>query len=305
MTATQELPLFASKENVRVIGSMVTSSHRSPMTVEGVLNWEGPGVNKLLPPKMPTASWIYGTRFWDALTDEQRMELLWLENARDISMFIALEQYLPPIYMSYLIAFGDKLPPEVEEYMMIFSKEELVHTLMFRRYMSQAKLPRFVIPERPGYQPVMHMLEHSPKTTPPIIGVMWTLVIEWAAELNAMHGTQVDEVDPFTRAMFRAHHIDEVRHITFGKRIVEDFFATKSEEQKNYVRKLMGPAIKDVFNEFKFTEQICDMTSFKFPFSSDDGAAIQEVRESANNQRLQKERFGEMEAWLRELGILY
>jgi hypothetical protein len=301
----QNIPLYASPENVRVIGSMITTSHRSPMTLEGVLKWAEQGVDKSLPPKLPETSWLYGTKYWDQLTPSQRLEMLWLENARDVSMFITLEQYLPPIFMGYLNAFSHALAPEVEEYMMIFSKEEIVHTMMFRRYMERANLPYFVVPERPGYKPVMDMLEHSPKTTPPIIGVLWTLVIEWSAELNAMHGTQSEGIDPFTRQMFREHHIDEVRHIAFGRRIIEDYFENRSEKEVEYVRNLIKPALKDVFNEYRFTEQICGLTSFEFPFDADDAEAIKEVRESENNRKLHDARFKEMNEWLQKLGMDY
>jgi hypothetical protein len=189
--------------------------------------------------------------------------------------------------------------------MMIFSKEELVHTMMFRRYMELTKLPSFIVPQRDGYSPVMDMLEHSPKTTPPIIGVLWTLVLEWSAELNAMHGTQSAGIEPFTKKMFREHHIDEVRHIAFGQRIVEDFFKARSEQELNYVRALLKPALRDLFEEFKFTEQICDLTSFKFPFASDDVDAIKLVRDSENNSKLHDQRFKDMDSWLKKLELDY
>jgi hypothetical protein len=300
---TQQAPIFASPENVRMIGTMVGTSYRSPMKVSDVLPWTE-GINQALPPKLPETSWIYGTPYWDKLTDAQRLEVLWLENARDVSNFITLEQYLPPIYMGYLTAFGAALAPEVEEYMMIFSKEELVHTMMFRRYMEMAKLPTFVVPPREGYAPVMHKLEHEPRTTPPIVGVLWTLILEWSAELNAMHGTQADGIEPFTKKMFRAHHIDEVRHIAFGQRIVEDFFSARGEQELNYIRAMLKPAISDVFGEFKFTEQICDLTSFKFPVAKDDVEAIASIRKSENNTRLHIERFKDLSAWLEKLGLV-
>lgn len=295
-------PIYASPSTTKVIGAMIGPSYRAPMNLEEVLPWTE-GVNLSLAPKLPETSWIYGTPYWDQLTEAQRLEVLWLENARDISMFILLEQYLPPMYMGYLSAFGEILAPEVDEYMRIFSKEELVHTLVFRRYMKVANLPLYKLPVKAGYRPVMDMLEHSPKTTPPVVGVMWTLVVEWAAELNAMHGTQAAGVDPLTKKLFREHHVDEVRHIAFGQRVVEDFFNVAPENQKNFVRALFKPAVKDLIDEFTFTEEICDMTSFKFPIASTDADAIQKVRESASNIALNKARFKDLNEWLEKLGM--
>ncbi|MFP5391657.1 MAG: diiron oxygenase [Gammaproteobacteria bacterium] len=297
-----QVPIFASPENLKVIGAMIGPSHRDPMKLEEVLPWEQ-GIDRSKPPKLPEASWLYGTPYWDQLTEAQRLEVLWLENARDVSNFITLEQYLPPIYMGYLAAFGQTLAPEIEEYMMIFSKEEIIHTMMFRRYMEQAGLPSFVVPPRAGYDPVFYKLEHEIRTTPPIFGVLWTVLLEWSAELNAMHGTQSDGIDPFTRKMFRQHHIDEVRHIAFGQRIVEDFFKVRPDSELDPMRALLKPALVDIFEEFKFTEQICDLTSFKFPFDKNDTAAIASVRNSENNTRLHHERFKEMTTWLEKLGL--
>lgn len=298
------VPLFASADNLHVIGAMINTSHRSPMLLGSVLPWAESAIDKSKLPKLVETSWIYGTEHWKNLTDEQRLEVLWLENARDVSYFIQLEQYLPPMYMGYLTAFGAALSPEIEEYMMIFAKEEIVHTQMFRRYMEQAKLPYFHIPQRAGSAKVMHTLEHSPRALPPIVGVLWTLVLEWAAELNAIYGTQHDNVESFTRKMFWEHHVDEVRHIAFGRRLCEDYFAAKSAEELAPIRALLKPAVGDVLEEFKFTEQICELTSFQFPFAGADLEAIRKVRGSDNNSRLNAERFKEITAWFKQLDLM-
>jgi hypothetical protein len=298
-----QTPIFASPENLRVFGTMIGTSFRAPLQPEHALDWSK-GLDRTRPPKLPETSWIYGTPYWDRLTEAQRLEVLWLENARDVSNFITLEQYLPPLYMGYLIAFGPALAPEIEEYMMIFAKEELVHTLMFRRYMELGGLPAFELPRREGYNPVLDLLEHSPRTTPPILAVLWTLFLEWTAELNAMHGTQSDSIDSLTRQMYRVHHIDEVRHLAFGKRVVEDFYAACPRQQWDYIVNLMKPAIRDVYAEFRFTEQICDLTSFEFPVAKDDAEAINVIRNSENNKRLHHERFHEIDEWLAKLELL-
>jgi hypothetical protein len=300
---SQNAPLFASPANLHVLSSMIKTSHRSPMLLGHVLPW-AEEIDRSALPKLIDTSWIYGTEYWAQLSDKQRLEVLWLESARDVSYFIALEQYLPPMYMGYLTAFGSALAPEIEEYMMIFSKEEIVHTQMFRRYMDQAGLPSFVIPQRAGLAKVMHLLEHEPRSLPPIVGVLWTLVLEWAAELNAIHGTQAEGIEPFTKKMFWAHHVDEVRHITFGRRLVEDYFASKNAEELAPIRKLLKPAVSEVLEEFKFTEQICDLTSFEFPIQKTDLEAIRAIRASDNNTRLNEVRFKDIHQWLKQLDLM-
>ena len=85
----------------RKIVSLTQHSHESHISLNTSLRWSL-GVNRSMWPKRRDACWIYGTPAWEALTPEQRLELAWAETARDVSMFIWLEQALPPLYMGYI-----------------------------------------------------------------------------------------------------------------------------------------------------------------------------------------------------------
>src|SRR5438309_8093023 len=98
--------------------------------------------------------------------------MLWREVARDISMFIWLEQRLPPLYVGYINKHRDDIPPHIYEYLMIFSA----------------------------------------------VGILYTVLIEWLAELGAMHLARDETIDPLTRQLFIVHHRDEVRHISSGRK---------------------------------------------------------------------------------------
>jgi len=217
--AAEQNPIILASENLAKVQTLINASHRSPMDLATVLPWSD-SIDFDKPPKIERGSWIYGTPYWDALSDQQRRELLWKEVARDVSMFIWLEQTLPPLYIGYINRHPFSMSPEVYEYLMIFSKEEITHTLMFRRYMKMAGLELFQPPVGTYAQfiaqlPSMH----------PVIGILFTLMLEWVAEENAMFLTQDDSVEPLTRKMFHKHHIEEARHIAFGKRVAENFFS--------------------------------------------------------------------------------
>ncbi|ATP28180.1 p-aminobenzoate N-oxygenase AurF [Chromobacterium violaceum] len=291
-------PLGLSDESRRKVQTLIRASHRKTMELESVLPWEN-GINLSLPPKMETGSWIYGTPYWDAMTPEQRHETLWKETARDVSMFIWLEQTLPPLYVGYINRFRFDLSPEVYEYLMIFSREEITHTLMFRRYMKMAGLELF----QPPGGAYGSFVEKLPMMNP-VIGILWTLMIEWAAELSAMYLTQSAEVEPLTKMMFHEHHIEEVRHIAFGKRIVEHFFDTAPEAELAAMRAQIGQLLRHFKAEMTFNSEIAKHTSFVFPIQPGDEEAIALVRGSANNQRLNSERFAELDQWFAELGIV-
>ncbi|MFL9884407.1 diiron oxygenase [Paraburkholderia agricolaris] len=284
----------AKKDNIR---KLVQASHRSFMDVDGVLPWSE-GIDLKRQPKSPTTSWIYGTPYWDALNDAERLELLWKETARDVSMFIWLEQTIPPMYVGYVNAYRDGVAPEIYEYLMIFSKEEIVHTLMFRRYMKLAGLSLFAPPSGP----YASLLSRLPQLHP-AIGILWTLTIEWAAELVVMFGTQGDDIEPLTRKMFHEHHVEEIRHITFGRRVIENFFNTASHADQAIVREQFKPVLTNLISLMSFNPEIASHLSFAFPARLDDPDTVRAIQTSPNNILLNAERFKDQRDWFLELGL--
>jgi hypothetical protein len=243
--------------------------------------------------------WIYGTPQFDALTDAQRHEVLWLENARDVSMFILLEQTLPPLYMGYLNAHPGALAPDVHEYLMIFSKEEIVHTLMFRRYMKMAQLPLYGPPDG-----LHEMLTVQLPKMHPVAGIIATLLLEWVAELSAMYVSQDDVVDPLTRRMFHEHHLEEARHIAFGRWVGESFFEHAPATSAAQMRQMMRGLMDRLVPQFTYNPEIARHTSFAFPIACDDQAAIDAVRNSEASRLLNEKRFAPLFAWLRKVEAL-
>lgn len=281
----------------KTIGQLINKSHERPLDVNGALPWDI-GVDRSRPPKRMDQLWIAGTPYAEGLTAEQRLETAWIETARDVSMFINLEEFLPPLYVGYVNRYGKSLPRPVYEYLMIFAKEEIVHTLMFRRYMQLASLPLFRPPA--AYAKLVALLPELH----PCQGILATLVVEWTAELGAMNASQSDEVDPLTREMFKQHHHDEVRHIAFACRVVEEYFDDASSKERAKIRRMFRQLIPKVLTAFRYNPEIAEHTSFDFPIAPDDFSAIQSVRTSVHNERLDAVRFREMTNWFIKMGLL-
>jgi P-aminobenzoate N-oxygenase AurF len=281
----------------KIIGRLIEVSNKEVMNLEASFMWQI-GVDLTRRPKPEKSSWIYGTRFWDPMTPENKHEMLWREFARDVSMFIWLEQRLPPLYVGYINNYRNEIPPHIYEYLMVFSREEIVHTLAFRRFMKCAKLDLFSPPE--GYGLLFNLLP----TMHPVVGILYTLIIEWLAELGAMHIAQDETIDPLTRQLIIVHHHDEVRHITFGRKIVEDFFETAPADSLDTIRSRVGSQLPNLFDQYTYNAEIGEHLSFSYPVAADDAEAHAEIRTSSNNRRLNNERFGELYSWLRKLRIL-
>jgi hypothetical protein len=179
---------------------------------------------------------------------------------------------------------------------MVFSKEEIVHTLMFTRYMKMAQLPTFSPAD--GLHELLTV--QLPKMHP-VAGIICTLILEWVAELSAMYVSQDDGVDPLTREMFRQHHVDESRHIAFARWIGESFFDRAGPEEAASMRQLMAGLMARLVPQFTYNPEIAKHTSFTFPIAFDDQKQIDEVRHSAINLARNRRRFGPLYAWLRKV----
>jgi P-aminobenzoate N-oxygenase AurF len=286
-----------SEKGSRTIDTLIAKSYARPMEMETVLPWqEAP--NMALPPKVLTQLWVQGTPYADRLTPAQRLEVAWLEVARDVSMVIHFEQLVPALYVGYINRYRKSLPASVYEYLMIFSKEEIMHTLMFQRFLKLTHLPTYAAPAS-HFKLLQYMQEVHP-----CVGILYALMIEWTAELASMHGTQDPSVDPFTREMFKQHHLDEVRHIAFGQKVVESYFEATPEREVAKIRGMFRRIIPRFLAEFHYNPEIAEHTSFDFPVKREDVAAIKAVRHSQAYQALDDVRFKDMNKWLGNLGLI-
>ena len=285
----------SARENIARLSAV---SHKSPMNLETVVDWKN-GIDFSKPPKEMDQLWIADTPYEAQLSDQQKTELAWKETARDVSMFIWLEQTLPPLYVGYVHKNMGKLSKEVEEYLMVFSREEIVHTLVFKRYMEMAGLDLFEPPEL-----LYHLLSEVLPTLPPPLGIMVTLMLEWVAEAGAIHGTQGAEIDPLTRELFKQHHVEELRHIAFGRWVAESFMETADEPQRQQAKAMLREVYNKIVANFSFNREIARHVSFDFPADVSDDAIVTAIQTSERNIALNKERFGQMNDWLTRLGII-
>lgn len=293
-------PIVLNDKSHKTVQTLINASHRNLLQLDTIVPW-AEGVDLSKPPKIEETGWLYGTPYWDALNAEQRNEVLWLETARDVSYFIWLEQALPELYVGYVNKYHGHLSDDVREYLMIFSREEIVHTLMFRRYLEAAKLPMWSHPET---IPNFSNFERQLSGKHPVYGIIWNLLIEWFAELNSIYQTQHDVIDPLTRTMFREHHTEELRHITFARHVAENYFANASADEVAGVSEFFRKGYVFLLNEYTYMPEIARFTSFEFPIAADDTEKIKEIRNSPNNLRLNEVRFRDVREWCQKYNIV-
>ncbi len=293
-------PIVLDERSRKTVKTLINASHRNLLFLDKVVDWEA-GIDFSKPPKLPESSWIYGTPYWDALTEAQRNEVLWLETGRDVSYFIWLEQTLPELYVGYVNKYHGCMSDDVREYLMVFSREEIVHTLMFRRYLEAAGLRLWSHPENiPNYS----LFEQQLAGKHPVYGICWNLLIEWFAELNSIYQTQHDGIDPLTRKMFREHHTEELRHIAFAKTVCENYFETAPEGELEEMCEFFQKGYGFLLDEYTYMPEIALHASFPFPIQPGDTDKIREIRLSPNNQRLNEHRFRDVREWCLKYNII-
>src|ERR1700730_13311499 len=119
--------LSLNEDKTRRLSHLIVNAHDNHREINDVLEWSK-GIDRSIMPKRADHSWTYGTPYWEALTEEQRVEMLWVETAWIPSGFIGLEQVPSPLFIGRLHKNRKQMPDPVYEYMMLFCKEELVHT---------------------------------------------------------------------------------------------------------------------------------------------------------------------------------
>lgn len=283
------------EEKTKQLSNLIEKSYENYMDLNTILPWEQ-GVDRSLPPKREDHSWIYGTEYWDRLTPEQRHELLWIENAQTPAAFIWLEEGLSPLFIRLLHNFNGQFPEPIREYMMIFCKEEIVHTQMFRRYLKTAGLPLF---KRPQFMDFVTEVEKMH----PIVGILITFLLEATAEEQAMR-QEGPGIDPLTRQLYFEHHREELRHLAFGRWICESFCETAPPHVKAGIGQAIRATMSTSVPRFTYNPEISQYLSFDLGIDPNDAATIARIRQSENNRRLNEERFGAILAWIKKLGIV-
>jgi hypothetical protein len=290
MTATLniDLPELIERKIVR----LTEHSHDDQMDLNGSLPWAD-GVNKGVGPRRPDTCTIYGTPAWGALSPEQRHQLAWEEAARDVSTFIWLEQTLPPLYIGYINKHGHLLPDCLKDYLLVFSREEIVHVQVFRRYMEMAGLQVYSPPEG-----LHDLYVNKMNGVHPVMGLLGTMLVEWVAENATQHATNARWVEPLTRKMFRNHHREELRHISFARWVIGHLAAEGPPALRAEVRKFAEMIIDRAIRQYTVTADVATRVPFDLGFKPDDAESVAAMRRSPNNLRINGERFGPILAWL-------
>jgi hypothetical protein len=151
---------------------------------------------------------LYGTPAWDALDESQRRKLAFYECGGFFSLILHGERPLLE-GMSHRLYTTEK-DLTVTEYMHHFLDEENKHMIMFstflRRYFGKVYPEKKVAHARP-----------QAKGEDEIAFFAKVLVVEELSDVYNLTMANDERLAPIVRAVNHTHHMDEARHIHFGR----------------------------------------------------------------------------------------
>ncbi len=165
-----------------------------------------------MPPELIS---IYGTPTYDALTEAQQKRLSLYELGNFFSLVLQGERPLVQGLVHRMYAKGNA--PSVNEYLHHFVDEENKHMVMFgefcNRYIGK------VYPEKKISLP-----REYAKGEEEVAFYCKVMVVE---ELGDYYNVAIEKdarVDAFVREVNRVHHVDEARHLAFGRVQLAELF---------------------------------------------------------------------------------
>ena len=165
-----------------------------------------------MPPELVS---IHGTEAWDRLGDEQRRRLSLYELGNFFSLVLQGERPLVQGLVHRLYARDGGR--EITDYLHHFIDEENKHMVMFgefcHRYIGK------VYPEKKVVLPRKYE-----KGEEDVAFYCKVMVVEELGDYYNVAIERDERVDPLVREFNRVHHIDEARHLAFGRRHLAELF---------------------------------------------------------------------------------
>lgn len=227
---------------------LIEASEKGGMTTLAHHPWDIPVGDMPMLRKRERIS-IYGTPYWDLATEKEKQLLAREELVTWWSGFIGLEQLVIEYYMRVINKGTFAKLPHIEDYMKHFIKEELVHTMVFKKAVAYFGSEVYPMPEfmRSFYD------DNAGSGEYPLMSVYMTLLLEWMADLYQQLDVDADYVHPLAKAVVKEHWKEEMRHIKWGQNMVLGLAHTDPEFQTAvreftpiYMRQLVDQGVTNI-----------------------------------------------------------
>jgi hypothetical protein len=221
----------------RLLGSSVRNSYDPELDVD----WAAPLVEGkfFMPPERMS---LYGTPMWEALSDEQRIEL----SKHEIASIMSVGLWFEIVLIQMLTRYAYNLDPRTAhaQYALTEIGDETRHSIMFARTAERLGVPRYGVPKAihnvakiygaTGYGPSMFAS---------------VLVAEETTDRLQRSMMDDDSIQPLIRAVNKIHVVEEARHVRFAREEVSRLMPALTPAGRRWHRfttAAVGAAVVDV-----------------------------------------------------------
>lgn len=192
---------------------LLRSSARQSYDPEVDLDWEAPLVDGLWFMQPERVS-LYGTDLWDAMSEEQRIEL----SRHEVGSISSVGIWFELILMQLMVRDLYDADPRTArtQYALTEVADECRHSTMFGKAIATVGVPAY------GAQPRIHRLGRLMRTFGYGVSAYASILVaeevldRWQRELM-----KDERVQPLVRMVSRIHVLEEARHMTFAREEVE------------------------------------------------------------------------------------
>lgn len=236
---------------------------------------------------------LYGTSFWKRLPGEQRRRLAFFEAVNFFSLNVHGERYLIHELETRL---GEESPAALTRYLEHFVAEEARHIEYFsgfcERY-ADGLFPDRTVPLAPAGE--------DPELETILLFARINLFEEIADFYNAWMARD-SRLCPVVREINRIHHVEEMRHLAFGRRylatLLADWSARADDRRLALLRRQLGDYRDFVWTQY-YSVDAYAAAGMDDPFRARDVAAL-DSHMTQHRARVERERL----ACLEKLGLL-
>lgn len=291
--------LVMSKSTDNFIKRLNKISEKKQMNLIDSHPWEEPYDENAWLKRRENLS-IYGTKYYDFATEEELVRLAKYETGGWWAAFITFENLVTEYYMKLINHQVLAQFPSIIEYMHHFCKEEIVHSMVFRKAMEHFKIAPLNVSEflKDFYQDNASMEEF------PLKAIYLTIIIEWLAENNAIIDLHNDFVSPLAAAVAIEHNKEETRHMAWGKRMVAEFCNQVPgfmDEAREFTPGFLRGILDTIFGNL----DILELVNFSHPVFQNVDDYFETVIFSENKKRIDKEIVTPIFEFFIEIGIYH
>lgn len=205
---------------------LLKSSARQSYDPEVDLDWDAPLVDGLWFMQPERVS-LYGTPMWDAMSEEQRIEL----SRHEVGSISSVGLWFELILMQMMVRDLYDADPRTARmhYALTEVADECRHSTMFGKAIAKVGVPAY------GPQPRIHRLGRLMKSVGYGVSSYASILVaeeildRWQRELM-----KDERVQPLVRMVSRIHVLEEARHMTFARDEVERMLPELNRAQLTY-----------------------------------------------------------------------